>query len=234
MMNLTEQERQKLLNFVGYGNPNGHFWFMGMEEGSGGIDDIQPNIDIRLKYFDPSIMDLSKAHTHLGWPKKLPSVWIYMARIVRAIGEEKAIDWWDIEKAKIYVCEQLGRESEDTFLTELLPLPKRQASKWPLLYKQSFGYKSRKIYEDEILCSRKPKLKALLHDKKPKYLFCYGETHYSHYKDIFPSKSWNTLPETKFEIASNDSTQVVLSPFWGNGRVGYRQMKILIDELNGH
>jgi hypothetical protein len=244
MMNLTEQERQKLLNFVGYGNPNGRFWFMGMEEGSGGSDNLEPNITARLKFSD-EIMDLQDAHDeqHLNWvywdinkPVKFPSVWVYMARIVRALSQERPQDWWDTEKAKVYIREKLGRKDSNgnTFITELLPLPKRKASQWPTIYEQSFGFRQREDYEKQITPHRKERIGTLLGNKKPKYLFCYGETHYAHYKDIFPSENWRTLPETKFEIASNESTNVVLSPFWGNGRVGYKQMKILIDKLNGH
>lgn len=244
-MNLKLQEQEKLLNFLGYGNIQGNFWFMGMEEGSGGSDDLEVNIQARIKFSD-EIMDLQEAHDEnfLGWKywdinqpiKRFPSVWVYMARIVRALGEEKAADWWDTKKAKDYIREHLGRKHEngDTFLTELLPLPKRQASKWPELYEKTFGFKQRQDYEMKITPERKLKIKTLLESKKPKYLFCYGETHYLHYKEIFKSETWNKLPETKFEIAHNENTEVILSPFWGNGRVGYKQIKVLIDVLKGH
>jgi hypothetical protein len=241
---LSENQKQKLLNFLGYGNLNAPFWFMGMEEGSGGSVNLEPNITARLKFTD-EIMDLQDAHNekHLNWvywdinnPVKFPSVWIYMARIMRALSSEKPEDWWDTEKAKQYIREKLGRsyEAGETFLTELLPLPKRKAFEWPALYEQSFGFKQRQDYEKQITPQRKDRIRTLLADEKPKYLFCYGETHYPHYKDVFPSENWRKLPETKFELASNDSTQVILSPFWGNGRVGYRQMKLLIEELNRH
>ena len=97
-MNINQQDRDKLLNFLGYGNLNAPFWFLGMEEGSGGEVNVESNITSRLK-FPNGIMDLQEAHIYLGWeywdkdkPIRFPSVWVYMARFVRALDNPQADD----------------------------------------------------------------------------------------------------------------------------------------------
>ncbi len=253
-MNINQQERDKLLNFIGYGNLNAPFWFLGMEEGSGGIQKLhadpkqnaienekllERNIEKRLR-FRENIMDLQEAHNnqHLNWEywkpeiTRFPSVWVYMARFVRALGNEQASDWWDTEKAKVYIRTKLGvvHSASETFLTELLPLPKRSAKDWPNLYKVLMGYSRRQDYESEELRPRIKTLSQIIAEKKPEYLLCYGESNYDSYKKIIEvaSEQWKTIPETRFEIAYTNDTKVILSPFMGNGRVGYKSFSMLI------
>ncbi len=165
---LTSDDREKLLGFLGYGRLEARFWFLGMEEGSGGSDNVEPNIKIRLKFSD-TLMDLHEAHdkVYLNWEYwdtsvrvRFPSVWVYMARLVRALSDNNTEDWWDTAKAKAYIREHLGRnhESGQTFLTEILPLPKRRATDWPPLYKNAFNFKERQDYERDILPRRKERI----------------------------------------------------------------------------
>lgn len=52
----TDKETERLLKFIGYGNLKADFWFIGMEEAGGGLD----NLKKRLKF--ENVMDCKEAH----------------------------------------------------------------------------------------------------------------------------------------------------------------------------
>jgi hypothetical protein len=239
-MDFTTEQRDKLINFLGYGNPAGRFWFVGMEEGTGGSDKfLAENVSVRLR-FPAEIMDMAVAHSkdYLGqldsdegmsWDFKTgkpPSVWIYMAKFVRAL--QGAGDWADKEQAKGYVREKLGRIGGDTLVTELLPLPKRAAGMWPLLYQN--WYASRELYETEVLPMRKQSLRRLLQAHQPGYVFCYGGVHHPHYKDVFQT-DYSTLVEKKIWTGRMGQTHIILLPFMGNGRIGKKDVEQVVNYL---
>ena len=201
----------------------------------------KPNITSRLK-FPNSIMDLQEAHIYLGWEYwdkdksiRFPSVWVYMARFVRALDNPQTDNWWDTEKAKEYIRSSLGRKqgNAQTFLTELFPLPKRRANEWPLFYQDKMQFQTRQEYEKEIIFKRKQVLKQMIQDHHPKYLLCYDGSNFDHYKDLVEvhRDNWMPLDDTKFEIASTNKTCIILSPFMGNGRVGFKSFTRLIEHL---
>lgn len=239
-MEITQQDRAKLLNFLGYGNLKAPFWFLGMEEGTGGAANLEPNIFARLKFID-SVMDLKDAHVHLNWEYwnrdnrvRFPSVWVYMARFVQAL-DTNDVDWWNTEKAKDFIRIHLGRKHENaqTFLTELLPLPKPRADQWNEFYQLTMGFKGIDDYKKLILPNRKQILRQMLLNYEPKYLLCYGESNFDHYKDLASvhSSLWEKISETRFEITSKGKTLIILSPFMGNGRIGRDSFTRLIDHL---
>ena len=119
-----------ILGFIGYGNLAAPLWFIGLEEGLGGMDnaDIATNLVARGR-FDET-MDLAQSHMTLverGRPYDLSQrdrftpVWLWMARFARAI--EGAPDWQDLELAKKYVRNRLGRSDGSTFFTYGSPIP---------------------------------------------------------------------------------------------------------------
>lgn len=121
---LTAEELQKLLDFQGWGNPGGDFWFVGMEERGDGND-----LELRWRLGFTPIEDLIPAH--LRWeqfkpdepfdPLLLVRTWATMSKIVlRLRGEE---NWTDTDRLRRYQAGRLGRPDGETFLTELLPLP---------------------------------------------------------------------------------------------------------------
>lgn len=245
---LNDEQREKLINFKGYGNPAAPFWFIGMEEGSGGQGEkLCENILARLR-FSSDVMDLQVAHDeqHLCWRYwdenervRFPSVWIYMARFVRAMekqteGWRDTEDWWNVAEAKTYVRDKLGRANGETFLTEFLPLPKRNIGDWPKLYTELFKF-DQKHYWKEVLIDRQAMLSKLILDAErlPHYILCYGGKYHMYYKELFAYASLEWQACGLFEIATikDTKTRIILSPFMGNGRLGYNQMKLLIDEL---
>ena len=111
-------------HFYGYGDYDGDFWFIGMEEGGG-------NVDIRLSQWDErgrrELEDLAGFHYAIGmteWfePKsKLQPTWSKYVRIILA-AEGKI---FSTECIRQYQTHQLGRSGNKSCLIELLPLPSR-------------------------------------------------------------------------------------------------------------
>jgi hypothetical protein len=229
-MTLVRADLDKLLNFLGYGTLAAPFWFLGMEEGTAGAQEVQHNIQIRLKAFTP-MMDLATAHNaaHLNRPMdaqtRFTSVWMFMAKIVRALRGET--DWQDSAAAKRYVREQLGRADGETFLTELLPLPKPNAGAW--LSDYTAWYPTRSDYEQSVLPQRKALLKQLLREHRPQYLLCYGRVNYPHYRETTGAAIWRTLAGSTIEIGEANGTRVALLPFLGNGGISHNKLQALFD-----
>jgi hypothetical protein len=219
----TAEELQKLLDFNGWGNPGGDFWFVGMEERGDGTD-------LELRWwlgFEP-IEDLIPAH--LRWkqfnpdepfnPSALIRTWATMSKIVlRLRGEEK---WSETDQLRRYQAERLGRRGGETFLTELLPLPARSAQDWPY----SVLWLTRAEYEREVRPKRIQVLRELHERHTPRYVFCYGKANWEHYQKIFPG-DFEPVADGQAMLAQCRSSTVVLAPFF----IYYAMTTELIDRI---
>src|SRR5258706_9050297 len=142
-MSISQDMLQRSLDFLGYGTLDAPIWFLGMEESfreRPGFDH-QRNLEVHAKF--DRVMDVQIAHELLEaryWlaPKlNVSSVWRWMAKFTRALIHH-AQDWESVNEAKGYIRKKLGREAEhggETFLLELLPLPRRNSHEWPLEYR---------------------------------------------------------------------------------------------------
>lgn len=231
-MNLSLEERDRLLNFIGYGNLDAPIWFLGMEEGTGGNTDpvvIETNIRTRAEHFQP-IEDLVESHRHFDYDipsqRKFTQVWLWMAKLVRNLEGES--DWQDTEKAKHYVRNNLGRRLGTTLLTELLPLPAPSISYWP--YDQL--WKTRKDYVITILPQRQTLLRNLINERRPRVVFAYGSQYHDHYRQVFERAQWRLLSTKKhIEMGKTETTMAILIPFFGNGGLSHDDAAIVIHEL---
>jgi hypothetical protein len=232
-MNLTPQERNRLLNFIGYGNLDAPVWFLGMEEGTGGHTDlngIQANIRVRATHFQP-IEDLVESHQYFDYDipsqRKFTQVWLWMAKLVR--GLEGKTDWQHTAKAKEYVRQRLGRRSGETLLTELMPLPAPGINYWPY----DTLWKTRNDYLEAILPQRQAMLLELVNEHQPRVVFAYGSQYHVHYKQVFAGTHWRRLPTKKrIELGTFGETSVTLMPFFGNGGLSHHDAAIVIRTLH--
>jgi len=94
LIDLGKAAVDRILGFLGYGNPRASLWFIGLEEGLGEMNDsdIVANLSARGRFSE--VMDLSDAHLSLlegGRPydlsqrQKFTQVWLWMGRLARAI-----------------------------------------------------------------------------------------------------------------------------------------------------
>jgi hypothetical protein len=249
-MALSPEQREKLFNFLGYGNPNASFWFLGMEEAAAGTEEsLTRNIQVRLQY-DDGVMDLKEAHAperlnYAYWNNghKLPSTWLWMAKFVSGLkNSHTGDDSWPSDRTatRDYVRDYLGRSQGDTFLLDFLPLPKASANSWPSLYQDWFGFHDIEEYRQTILSARTALLRKAIESYRPKYLFAYGnysKNRYPLYTKVVSGVDWQVvpLPSTRIHVGTLfglfGSTRVIFAPFFGNGQLRNDEARRLIAYL---
>ena len=227
---LSDQVKEGLLSFVGYGRPSAPIWFVGAEEGLGGAmteDDERANQLARGKWQE--FMDLCEAHKTLKEDGKeidirkkrkgSSTVWLWMSRIARAY--ERHGDWEDKELAREFMQTRLGRlngktfdnagrEQLQTFLTELSPVPEKKTGepRW-------FGELRTGSLSQKLLAEREARIKGLLRSEKPKVVICYGLGKRQQFSQLLNVVRWDEVAKKVFK-APNDN--FFLLPFFGHGQ----------------
>jgi len=196
----SEEDADKLLDFIGFGNLDGPIWFLGMEEGGGSEETLR----VRLSF--DAVMDLKDAQTKLGNARyfdfdprpKLQSTWSVLSKI--AIGLTN-----DTVSAREYQARKLGRKVKDseTLLCELLPLPNPGMDHW--IYADLFNdsrLKDKRTYEEHILSTRQELYVRLLEKHKPDIVICYGKGFWPRYRKLFPEAEFRqrTLQHSSEEL----------------------------------
>jgi hypothetical protein len=201
---ITDQQLEHLLSFIGFGRLEADTWFLGMEEGGGG----EENIRTRLKF--EVVEDNMHAHELLGihdwhWGKrKIQPTWRGMCYLMLRLNGEIP----DREKIRTYQAEELGRSHGDTFLCELMPLPKTSLSEWE--YKTLFPqFHSPEEYYKRIKPRRIQMYRKLVKQYHPKRIVAYGKHYWEDYQSIFKGTTFR--PTGKFLCAESDGSMVVLT-----------------------
>ena len=119
-------------------------------------------------------------------------------------------NWRDTEYVRDYQEKYLGRRDGNTFLTEVLPLPKRSTGSWP--YDALWPTKDE--YERSVLGDRIDMLRELRRHHTPRYTFCYGKGFWDHHKHIFKERRFRPLIENDAEISVENASVVVLTRFF--------------------
>jgi len=245
-MNLSQQEKEKLITFLGCGNADAPIWFIGMEPGAcEKCLSLEENVEVRINSFGETI-SLSEAHHLLKEDNQKPSqVWLFASKIIRSL--LNASDWDNTEKAKEYIHMKLGAINGITLAVELLPLPRPNIKIWPGIYKELF--RNYKTYKEIILKKRLEFLKKKILIHKPKFIFAYGPGNHNDYRKLSGVETkWAYFPDLLKGCSSSDSyssdralsyvfigtsneTIYVLLPFLGNGWIGHNDIKIITGYL---
>ena len=212
---LSDGQLRNLTGFLGYGNPSGRFWFMGIEEvGRGSPRELR----IRADHFAP-VEDQARARTLVNPGVNLRTcdspVWPPMCRIISRINGDPG--WRSLGRAKDYLESQLGRLRGETFLTGVLPLPKRSGNDWP--YDHLWTTKDE--YVESVLEGRIELLRELHEESNPTYTFCYGKAYWPLYKRVCPDLKFETLIVEDAEIGVRDGSVVVLTRLFDPSYQGF-------------
>lgn len=211
-------------NFIGYGNLQGKFWFIGYEEGcSDKLDDIR----FRLKF--PGIQDIKQAHDKLannvsfskrnnplkwfGDDNRFQRTWGTLIKILLVAKGNFApdntkgikIDSELLKKAKKYQARKWGREESETLVADLLPLPSSSSSKWNEGYvKSGIEYlKSRSCYTQAIKDKRIELFKHLIAKYNPRVVIAYGKIFWNDFKKLSSSEVNSAKNKKFFEVYTN-------------------------------
>ncbi|MEW4488917.1 hypothetical protein AB1L42_12595 [Thalassoglobus sp. JC818] len=213
---LTDKELDHLLGFIGYGSLSASSWFIGMEEGGGG----EENLRTRLQF--QAVEDCKAAHEKLGVTRfhgdrpRIQSTWGKMARVMLRLKGETPTR----EATRRYQAEQLGRSHGETLLAELMPIPKPNIRQWSYddLIPQ---FSSRDDYYAAVMPGRIKFLRALFNSHQPRLVIAYGKKYWPSFKQLFPVEKYSR--EDGFECARSDRTLFVLCDHFAarsmNGRL---------------
>ena len=203
-MQISNEQLLHIESFIGYGTTKADYWFLGMEEGGGGDD----NIRARLKF--QNIEDCKNAHQILGiteyhsGKRKIQRTWRGMCYTMLKIeGKEPTR-----ELIRNYQANELGRTTGNTFLCELMPLPKPNMGSWEYddLIPQ---YKSRKDYYDKVKPVRINLLKNLFSQENPKVIVAYGKKFWNDYRKIFDNVEFQKVDN--FLVGMQKTTKIILT-----------------------
>ncbi len=183
-LTLSQSQLDAVLGFLGYGNPAGPYWFVGIEvRGVGDDATLWRELLVRADHFAP-IGDLKRAHEHQAFESNDFAVgqyvptWLTMSKIVLRLNGDP--DWSDYGRARRYQGERLGRDGGETFLADVLPLPAGHVDHWP--YPRLFPTKA--IYRDKVLPGRVTARRQLVDQHRPATVFCYGTSYWDQYRQI--------------------------------------------------
>lgn len=224
---ISGEDTDRLLQFLGYGNPSGPFWFVGMEE-AGNLS--KDEVLTRAREFHP-IDDLARVHSLPGYwmdTTKLIPTWSAMCRLVLRISCNPA--WQDREAVRAYQSEKLGRIGGATFLTELLPLPCPSTASWPY----STVFPTRETYAASIIPSRILRLRAVFKESQPQYVFCYGKTYWPYFEEIFRISRFHDLEQGRVRIACVDRGWLVLTEFFSRYFMTDPRIEAIASYLESH
>ena len=225
---------EHILSFVGYGSLAAPLWFIGLEEGLGGMDDadVAANLVARGKFAET--MDLAQSHMTLveaGRPYDLSQrhrftqVWLWMARFARAL--EGAPDWQDIDLAKHYVRSRLGRSDGSTFLTYASPIPEKglHTRQWTELV-HCTG-----LDVQALLDRRVERIRALIERHRPSIVICHGTSATRDYQSLLPPMNWQPIPGFGPILAAEDEHGFhrFITPFFGVGQMSFEMAGYVVN-----
>lgn len=200
---LSENQIERVLKFEGYGNKCGRYWFLGMEEGGGSMDQLKT----RVHSFD-TVEELESAIIKLGFKIDLyVPTWRVMSKLILAMeGEE---DWREPASAKRYQAERLGRFKGDTFLADLMPLPCPRLTEWPY----TAIYPTKAEYIAEVRPMRIEMLREELLEIQPPFVFCYGKGNWRFYRKIFKGVDFKPACDEKILVGKQGNSKILLLNF---------------------
>ncbi len=201
---ITNDQLERLLNFVGYGSLDANVWFLGMEEAGGGEENIRTRLQFR------TVEDNANAHKLLGVTKhhsgkrSIQPTWRGMCYIMLRLEGQAPTR----ENLRTYQAEKLGRFNSNTLLTELMPIPKPKISHWGYngLLPQ---FTSREDYYRQIKPRRVQYLRQIIAENQPKAIIGYGKGFWPEYKNLFPGVKFSA--NGRFQTANDGTTKIILT-----------------------
>jgi hypothetical protein len=190
--------------FFGYGSFVAPFWFIGMEEGGGtSHDEIAARLNAWKQRGKRALEDLPAYHDafaamlpedkrksitkFFGEEPSLQATW---KRIIRVLFAATGIDTNE-DNIGAFQRNGLGRQSGNTCVAELLPLPSPSSDRWDFYSEQSsIPYlANRDAYSERLRPERIRYLREKIREGKPKAVIFYG---------IKYLRWWREIANTKF------------------------------------
>lgn len=226
-------------NFYGYGNYNGQFWFIGMEEGGGNsFSEVNTRLATWANRGKSELEDLAEYHTEIGivdWfndKPKLQPTWNKLIRILLSSSGNLPTT----EQVREYQKAVLGRRISNSCLLELLPLPSPSIGQWLYAKYSRVPYlRDRETYRQECIASRISHLQDRIKRHKPKAVIFYSLSYQDYWNRIAAVDFHKSLDQihtgrnelTLFVITKHPASQGITNEYFH--RVGQLIANSLIE-----
>jgi hypothetical protein len=175
---------KRIETFYGYGNYQGKYWFIGMEEaGEEDFEDVNCRINIWAKRGDQEIDNVAEYEQDRGWwDDKIQNTWKGLIRITLSANGQDNINTEDVRKYQVY---ELGRKDKETCLLELLPLPSPSIDDWIYAkYSQLPFLSDRETYINYCVDKRIKHINQRIQEYQPKVVVFYGMKYEYYWRKI--------------------------------------------------
>ena len=179
---------QYIHNFFGYGNLEGKYWFIGMEEGGGNsAAEIQSRISGWEKAGNTTLLDIYKFHKRIRhYDGNTVSKWFNGKRskyqptwggLIKTLLSAQHGELPSLEAVKRFQSREWGRHDSNNALLEVFPLPSPDSGQflyadWNL---ETLPYlSSRAAYKQAVKTTRINKLKTLMKQYRPEVVHFYS------------------------------------------------------------
>lgn len=201
-------------SFYGYGNYEGAYWFIGMEEGGGdSFDEVSKRLQIWKERGRNELEDVADYHQALGMghlfveEPKLQPTWGKLIRILSSIeGKTRSID--DIKQ---YQQQEWARRNGSICSLELLPLPSPSTSQWLYGKHSKLSYlRDRKSYRKMWSSRRAHALKKRISTHQPQAVIFYSFSYLQDWISIAGIELNPVLSGTMYAEKSGNSLYAVV------------------------
>ena len=174
--------------FYGYGNFQGAYWFIGMEEGGGdSFEEVTRRLDVWQRRGRRTLEDVAGYHLELGisYPftgkARLQPTWAKLIRVLLSAEGQTPTK----EDVRAYQHHQWARSTSNVCLLELLPLPSPSTQHW--LYAEHSHLpelSSRERYQAAWTPRRVQALRQHIAVHRPRAVIFYGQSYREHWAAI--------------------------------------------------
>jgi hypothetical protein len=207
MANIDEDLlKDYLARFFGYGNLEGDFWFIGMEEGGGNCEEeITSRLSVWNNANRPIFMDNYEFHKKVFENRfdcffrmeqsKYQRTWGGLIKILLSFQNKR---FPTIEEVKIFQSEKLGRSNSNNCIAEVFPLPSPNSIDFHYKDWTNIEFlKSRFEYKKHLKKDRIEILKNLISINRPKFVIFYSSNpEYIEY--------WSQISGIEFDKVENE------------------------------
>jgi hypothetical protein len=160
--------------FLGYGNADAPYWYLGMEEGGDSTAaSLKRHLELWRERGSSTLEDLRDYHLSTGRneffcpPTKLQTTWKQLIRITFGAEDRRC----DLEAMREYQAQRLGRLDGETALLELYPLPAKGLFHWPYSTMSDLPLlRDRDTYLKEVGPMRIRLIQELIDQRQPQFV----------------------------------------------------------------
>jgi len=182
--------------FLGYGELNSSFWFIGPEAGGGkNLDELHRRAHVWSESGRQDTEDLQAYHSKLelpakeDWSKNIQSTWGALIRVFLTFEGVTVTEATDV---MCFQRDSFGKLGGNNAILDLSQLSAPSQNKWSALDSKIGWLRDRALYEGQVLPGRQASIQRKLseHKDKEKVVLFFGSTHRS---------TWEAISGVKFE-----------------------------------